>query len=393
MVSLGRVNLAAAAIVSAGLVAVLGGAAGVCSTASVNCHLRPAAPAWSLDSYAGDRGGAFRLSPALRSTVVADGFMYPTDFDFLADGRIVVATRAGVVRLVGDVRTTRQPFLDLRGRVATWGARGLVAIAVDRSATPSRLYVAYAVTPGAPGSDPTSDDPTTFRFSRFTIHGDRAEPASEEIVAGRSTAGPCSNRPITADCIPADRDHIGADIVLTDDGLMYLSTGDGATGDLGIGSEHLAQRAQAHDSLAGKVLRVDRSGRGVRGNPYWDGDPNSNRSRVWASGFRNPFRLALLPNGDLVAGDVGFNGYEELDIVERAGDYGWPCREGDGVTPEFRASDYCKRYEASDAGRRSDRRSSLLTAPNGARSRPERRWPTRLEFQGSTVQCSSSQTG
>ena len=131
---------------------------------------------------------------------------------------------------------------------------------------------------------------------------------------------------------------------------MYLSTGDGGPGEVGL--DHLARRAQALDSLAGKVLRVDRSGRGVRGNPYWDGDPNSNRSRVWASGFRNPFRLSLLPNGGLVAGDVGFNGYEELDIVERAGDYGWPCREGMESPPEFRASDYCKRYEASDASRR-----------------------------------------
>jgi hypothetical protein len=203
VVSLGRVNLAAAASCPrdswrcwAGLLGLLN--RGVAS-AETGC------PA-GASIHAPETVVAHCLSPALRSTVVADGFMYPTDFD-LADGRIVVATRAGVVRLVGDVRTTRQPFLDLRGRVATWGARGLVAIAVDRSATPSRLYVAYAVTPGAPGSDPTSDDPTTFRFSRFTIHGDRAEPASEEIVAGRSTAGPCSNRPITADCIPADRDH------------------------------------------------------------------------------------------------------------------------------------------------------------------------------------------
>jgi glucose/arabinose dehydrogenase len=341
---LGRVSLVGAVVGCAGLMAVVGGAGVVCSTASVNCHLRPT-PVWSLDSVAGDRGGAFRLAPALRSTLVADGFMYPTDFDFLADGRLVVATRAGVVRLVDHGRARRRPFLDLRGRVATWGARALVAIAVDRSARPPRLYVAYAVAPAVPASD----EPTTVRFSRFTIRGDQADLDSEQIVAGRSSGGSCSSRPITADCIPADVVHIGADIILTDDGLMYLSTGDGGPR---VGSDQLARRAQAHDSLAGKVLRVDRSGRGVRGNPYWDGDPNSNRSRIWASGFRNPFRLSLLPNGDLVAGDVGFNSYEELNIVERAGDYGWPCREGIAPTPEFRHSDYCTRYERSDASRR-----------------------------------------
>ena len=223
------------------------------------------------------------------------------------------------------------------------------------------LYVAYAVTPGGPGSDPASDRPTTVRFSRFTIHGDRADPASEVIVAGRSTGSSCSVRPITVDCIPSDVDHIGADIVLTDDGLMYLSTGDGGPG---VGRDQLARRVQALDSLAGKVLRVDRSGRGVRGNPFWDGNPNANRSKVWARGFRNPFRLSILPNGQLLVGDVGFNREEELDIVEPGGDYGWPCREGLRPTPEFRTADNCKRYERNHA------RNALgpwVTLPHGPR--------------------------
>ena len=314
--------------------------AAVCGTSSVHCHLRPVRP-----GFVGDRGGALSFAPTLRSAVVADGFTQPTDFDFLADGRILVADRDGVVRLVDHGHARRQPFLDLRGRVATWEARGLVAIAVDHSATPPRLYVAYAVTPEKPNSKPKSDDPTKVRFSRFRIHGDRADPASEEIVVGGSTESACTSRRIATDCVPADFDHTGADIVLAENGLMYLSTGDGATGD--VASEHLAQRAQSLDSLAGKVLRIDRSGRGVRGNPYWDGNPNSNRSRVWARGFRNPFRLSLLPDGDLVAGDVGFNAYEELDLVQRAGNYGWPCREAGAPTPEFQKSDFCRRFARS----------------------------------------------
>jgi glucose/arabinose dehydrogenase len=179
------------------------------------------------------------------------------------------------------------------------------------------------------------------------IHGDRADPSSETIVAGRSTGRGCSGRRSVADCIPADVVHIGADIVLTEDGLMYLSTGDGSAGDL----EKQAQRAQSVDSLAGKILRVDRSGRGVPGNPYWNGDPASNRSKIWATGFRNPFRLSLLRHSELVAGDVGFNRYEELDVVDRGADYGWPCREGARSTPEFRLSAYCRRYNREASAR------------------------------------------
>ena len=342
LLPVGTATVLASVLVFVGLGVAVGAA--VCQTSSIKCHLRPVRP-----GFVGDRGGTLGLARDLRSAVVTAGFTQPTDFDFLADGRILVADRDGVVRLVDHGHARRQPFLDLRGRVSTWEARGLVAIAVDRSASPSRLYVAYAVTPEKRGSNPKSGDPTKVRFSRFTIHGDHADPASERIIAGSSTADSCSDHLITADCVPADFDHVGADIVLADDGLMYLSTGDGATGD--VGSEHLAQRAQALDSLAGKILRVDRSGRGVRGNPYWDGSPTSNRSRVWALGFRNPFRLSLLPNGDLVAGDVGFNTYDELDVVERAGNYGWPCREARGPTPEFRESGDCKRFER-DHGRR-----------------------------------------
>jgi glucose/arabinose dehydrogenase len=283
----------------------------------------------------------------LRGRLVIQGLAYPTDFDFLGDERIVVSSRAGLVSLVDHGRLLRRPFLDLRGRVSTWSARGLVAIAVDRTATPPRLYAAYAVTPKEPGSNPAESGPTTVRFSRFTIRGDAADPASEEIVAGRSTRGSCDDRPITSDCIPADRSHIGADIVLTPDGLMYLSTGDGTDGEY----EDQARRSQSLDSLAGKILRVDRSGRGVESNPYWDGNANSNRSRIWARGFRNPFRLSLLPGGELLAGDNGLNGYEELDMVERGGNYGWPCREGVGPTTEFRSSEHCALFERNPATR------------------------------------------
>jgi glucose/arabinose dehydrogenase len=237
----------------------------------------------------------------------------------------------------------RKPLLDLRGRIALWGARGLVAASVDRSKTPPRLYVAYAVAPAKAGSR----EPTTVRFSRFVVDGGRADLASETIVAGRVAGGSCGDRPIGADCIPSDVVHIGADIVFTDDGLMYLSTGDGSAGDV----VEQAQRSQALDSLAGKILRVDRSGHGVPGNPYWNGDPDSNRSKIWARGFRNPFRLAVLPDGSLLAGDVGFNRFEELDLVERGGDYGWPCREGPNSTPEFLSSAYCERYRSTDAAR------------------------------------------
>jgi glucose/arabinose dehydrogenase len=343
--ALGRPQALLVVAASVGVALVLGaGAAVVCSTHAVRCYLRPT-PEWKLEYVLGQRGGPLTLPPALRSRVVANGLEVPTDFDFLPDGRVVVATQAGAVRVVEGGRVSPTPLLDLRGRVGTWVFRGLVAIAVDRSASPVELYVAYAVAPEGPGSDPSSDAPTTVRFSRFTVVDDVADLSSEQVIVGKSTRGSCFDRPVTADCIPSDRDHIGADIILNEDGTLFLSTGDGG------GSEPNVTRSQHLDSLAGKVLRVDRSGRGLPGNPYWNGDPSANRSKVWASGFRNPFRMTVTARGDLIVGDVGLDHFEELDIVELGADYGWPCFEGTRKTPKFRSIAFCGRYYRREARR------------------------------------------
>ena len=319
------------------------GGAVVCKETSLNCHLRPAKDV-TLQQVTQNNGVTQWLSPELSSESAATGLNYPTDFDFLPDGRMIVGTRTGLIQLVDLGRVVRKPVLDLRGSVSIWGFRGLVALAVDPSPHPPyHFYVAYSVVdPRYPS--PTSGKPTTVRFSRFTMAGDVAKPSSEKIIEGLVTGGSCVDRP-TTNCIPADRDHIGADIVFLKDGTMLLSTGDGGR-DPGN-----AQLAQNLDSLAGKVLHVDRSGRGVRQNPFWNGNPNANRSKVWAYGLRNPFRISAVPSGGLIVGDVGYNHVEELDVIKPGLDYGWPCLEGTLRTPEFRSSTFCGAYYAQHARR------------------------------------------
>ena len=78
----------------------------------------------------------------------------------------------------------------------------------------------------------------------------------------------------------------------------------------------LALRALDVNQGYGKVLHVLPDGRGVPGNPYYDAaNPQSWKSRVYASGFRSPFRLSLDPaSGAPVLGDVGWNTWEEVDL-------------------------------------------------------------------------------
>jgi glucose/arabinose dehydrogenase len=339
----GRIATLAAVAVGVVLLAGLGGAA-ACRLTDLNCHLRPA-PEWELTEVAGQRGGARSLNPQLQTRRVARGLDYPTDFDFLPDGRMLVALRTGLVEMVAQGRVRPKPVLDLRNRVSIWGLRGVMALAVDPTrASPVQFYVAYSVVdPRYPS--PASGKPTTFRVSRFTLRDGVASPASEKVIVGRVTGGSCTTQP-TANCLPADRDHIGADIAFRPDGTLLIATGDGGPATANV------QLVQRTDTLGGKILRVDRNGRGVRSNPFWNGDPDANRSKVWAYGLRNPFRLSTLTNGDVVVGDVGYNNAEELDLVRRGGDYGWPCYEGEQKTPEYRSKPFCATYYASHPSRR-----------------------------------------
>ena len=110
--------------------------------------------------------------------------------------------------------------------------------------------------------------------------------------------------------------HNGGCIRFGADETIFLSTGDDSQPDI----------SQNPDDIRGKILHINRDGSPAKGNPYLDGrgDP-----RVWAIGFRNPWRFSLQPESDnLVIGDVGASSYEELDIGVPGGNFGWPRVEG-----------------------------------------------------------------
>jgi glucose/arabinose dehydrogenase len=117
------------------------------------------------------------------------------------------------------------------------------------------------------------------------------------------------------------------------DGYLYLGTGDGGS----AGDPH--GNGQNRKSLLGKFLRIDVNMNGMnnaaegkaygipKDNPFLDGDA---APEVWAYGFRNPWKWSFdAATGDLWAGDVGQNTLEEVDLIEKGGNYGWNAWEGD----------------------------------------------------------------
>lgn len=328
----------AALVVALGavLVIVIGGVGtAVCHYSSLDCHLRGGGPP---PLTAGVHGGTLSLPSGFRSQAVASNLDAPTDFAFLPDGRILVAEKGGLIRLVRDGAPLPTPFLDLRDRVNTYAYRGILAVAADpHFAENGFVYVLYV----RDDDSGPSDGPRTMRLSRFTASGDKGLPASEHVLIGSTGRGSCGEQPATSDCLPSDIDHDGGGIVFASDGTMFVSTGDGGGGPEEV--EKSALRAQDIDALGGKVLHITRLGLGLPTNPFWNGDATANRSKVWAYGMRNPFRIALRPGSELpFVGDVGKDTTEEVDSVPAGANLGWPCYEGAARSPGYEDTELCR---------------------------------------------------
>jgi uncharacterized repeat protein (TIGR03806 family) len=121
--------------------------------------------------------------------------------------------------------------------------------------------------------------------------------------------------------------HKGGGLAFGKDGYLYASFGDGG------GSDDQWENGQKTTGFFAKVLRIDVDNvppdakYGIPdGNPFKNG---GGEPATFAYGLRNPFRFSIdRESGEVWAGDVGQNRWEEIDLIKAGGNYGWPCREG-----------------------------------------------------------------
>ena len=230
-----------------------------------------------------------------------------------------VVEQPGMVRVFPntDSTTALSTFIDIRDRVNFGGEAGLLGMAFDPAfATNGRVYLSYTANPVGSGA-------LQSRISRFTLSGGVLDPASESILL--TIAQPFAN-------------HNGGNIVFGPDGFLYAGFGDGGSG----GDPN--NNAQNRTTLLGKLIRIDVSGSGAYAipadNPYVAADTarcqtgTSGSSalcqEIYAYGLRNPWRFSFdrsVP-ADLWLADVGQGAWEEVDRVQRGGNYGWRFREG-----------------------------------------------------------------
>ena len=130
---------------------------------------------------------------------------------------------------------------------------------------------------------------------------------------------------------PAADSHLAGALAFGPDGKLYWSVGNN---DVWFspppGFTYPSNNAQNLSNIYGKVLRLNPDGTVPSNNPFASpadiaaGD----NPYIYAYGFRNPFRMAFTPTGQLLVADAGEDTWEELDNVTAGGNYGWPLAEG-----------------------------------------------------------------
>ncbi|MHC5933624.1 PA14 domain-containing protein [Nostoc sp.] len=320
---------------------------------------------------------------------VASGLTEPTAFDWTSDGKTMfIAQKNGVVRVLNNGSLLSTPFIDISGEVNGTRDRGLLGIAVnpDFGKSPNGnnyVYLLYAydppeTNPNNPKNNPNQylDDPDqsgnrTGRLTRVTadpktnyttaIAGSEVvlvgtngtwenishpDGDSTDVTLGYAPSGILNKdtgKPFTSlqdylnnlDKVENIQNFVAGDseshsvgaVRFGSDGSLFVSFGDGTSYN---GIDPRAIRVQDVNNLSGKLLRIDPiTGQGLSNNPFYNGDPNSNRSKVYNLGLRNPFRFTIDKKTNTpYIGDVGFTTYEEINIAKPGANFGWPFYEG-----------------------------------------------------------------
>jgi glucose/arabinose dehydrogenase len=253
---------------------------------------------------------------------VAEGFSQPLLVLGAGDGsgRLFVAQKGGLLRIVRDGEIDPRPFLDLTRDVSTESERGLLGVAFPEGfAQHGRFYVSY-----------TDADGSTV-ISRFLAEDGSADRASENVLL--RTPQPYAN-------------HNGGHIAFGPDGFLYVGLGDGGSSGDPMGN------GQNRFTLLGSILRLDvgeASGESTESdgngytipadNPFADGEEGL--PEIWSYGLRNPWRFSFdRQTGDLWIGDVGQNAVEEINFQPAGStggeNWGWNLFEGTSPFPEGR---------------------------------------------------------
>ena len=223
---------------------------------------------------------------------VAGGLEVPWSIVWAPDGRMIFTERPGRVRVMEKGTLNPKPLFVVSD-VESSGETGLMSVALHPQFSSNHfIYLSYAYSSGG---------------------------AKVRVVRYREAPEGFVDRKIIIEDLPAAQFHAGCRIRFGPDGKLYVTTGDATQRAL----------AQKLDSLAGKTLRLNDDGTVPQDNPFV-GQQNA-RPEIWTLGHRNAQGMDWQPGSNLMFqtehGPSGFDGPgggDEVNIVEKGKNYGWP---------------------------------------------------------------------
>ena len=221
-----------------------------------------------------------------RLETLAEGLNFPWSVDFLPNGDLLVAELEGTLKRISKDGSSSN---SVSGVPTVYRASqgGLFDVLLDKDfATNSTLYLSYA--------EGDSDENGT-TVARATLTGNAL--TDVEVIF---TASPRKYAPL----------HYGGRMAFTSDDLLLITTGDGFD---------FREHAQDLNSHLGKTIRINKDGSPAQGNPFPEAP------KVWTYGHRNPQGLAIAPDGTVYLNEHGPKGGDELNVITKANNYGWPA--------------------------------------------------------------------
>jgi len=230
--------------------------------------------------------------PSIQVQTVADGLSHPWALAFLPDGSMLVTEREGNLRHVSDGVSdpiAGVPEVDSRGQ------GGLLDVAIDPQFEENRLvYLSFAE--AGDGGNGTA-------VARGTLSEDHSTLENVEVIFRQQPK------------VESEL-HFGSRLVFDRDGFLFITLGERS-------HEQFRGQAQELNSHLGKIIRVNPDGSVPDDNPFVDQE--GALPEIWSYGHRNVQAAALNPDtGILWEIEHGPRGGDELNIVERGANYGWP---------------------------------------------------------------------
>ncbi len=243
--------------------------------------------------------------------LLVSGLSSPLDLEQPNDGsnRLFVVEQGGRIRIIQNGAVLAQPFLDISNKVVTGGEMGLLGVTFHPAFQQNgKFYVNYVRSLSGQIQSVIAE------YTASPANASTVDPASERILLTVDQAGNFNN-------------HKAGQLAFGPDGLLYFGLGDGGSAGDPFG------HGQNTQILLGKLMRIDvnATSPGLQyrippDNPFVAG---GGLPEIWAFGFRNPWRFSFdRASGRLFLADVGQDMFEEVDIVQKGGNYGWNIMEG-----------------------------------------------------------------